>query len=268
MPRVWRRFLCVFYYRPMDTTERFSDRVEDYVKYRPGYPDELIPFLHDAIGLMPTWTVADVGSGTGLLSRLFLDYGNRVFGVEPNAAMRFAGSECLREYGRFHAVGGTAEATTLKGRTINLVAAGQAFHWFDALAARTEFQRILVPGGFAALVWNDRKIDATPFLEQYEALLLSEGIDYAAVNHRNVDAAQLGAFFGAEPFAVQEFQNRQVFDWDGLYGRAMSSSYIPGPGHERHGAFVEKLRGLFDRNAQDGLVAFEYDTRLYYGRLT
>lgn len=252
----------------MDTTERFSDRVEDYVKYRPGYPDTIIPFLHDAIGLMPTWTVADVGSGTGLLSRLFLDYGNRVFGVEPNAAMRFAGSEYLRDYGRFHTVGGTAEATTLKGRTVNLVAAGQAFHWFDPVAARTEFQRILVPGGFVALMWNDRRTDATPFLKEYEVLLLSDGIDYAAVNHRNIDATQLGAFFGTETFGTREFPNRQVFDWDGLYGRAMSSSYIPGPGHECHGAFTEKLHDLFGRHAQDGQVAFEYDTRLYYGRLT
>lgn len=252
----------------MDARERFSDRVEDYVKYRPGYPAAIIPFLRDAMGLMPTWTVADVGSGTGNLSRLFLDYGNRVFGIEPNAAMRFAGSELLREYGRYHAVGGTAEATTLKDRTVNLVAAGQAFHWFDPVAAKVEFSRILVPEGQVALVWNDRRTDATPFLGAYEDLLLSDGIDYAEVNHRNVDGVRLSAFFGAEPYGAEVFANRQSFDWDGLYGRAMSSSYVPGPGHERHAAFTEKLRDVFERYAEDGQVAFEYDTRLYYGRLT
>ncbi len=252
----------------MDAKDRFSDRVENYVKYRPNYPVEIIPFLRDATGLMPTWTVADVGSGTGILTRLFLDYGNRVFGVEPNVAMRMASAQLLREHGRFHPVHGTAEATTLKERTINLIAAGQAFHWFDPERARAEFQRILVPGGSAVLIWNDRKTDATPFLADYDTLLREDGIDYVEVNHRNVDGARLAAFFGPEPCAAQVFPNHQVFDWEGVYGRAMSSSYVPGEGHERHDAFTGRLRALFERYADDGQVTFEYDTRVYYGQLT
>lgn len=251
----------------MDARQRFSDRVEDYIKYRPGYPEQIIPFLRDAVGLAPSWAVADVGSGTGNLARLFLEYGNRVFGIEPNDAMRLAGSQLLHDFGRFHAVLGTAEATTLKEKTVNLVAAGQAFHWFDAERARAEFHRILVPEGPVVLIWNDRKTDATPFLKEYEALLCSDGLDYAEVNHRNVDAARLGAFFGLEPYGAEVFPNQQVFDWDGLYGRAMSSSYVPGKGHERHGAFTKKLRALYERYAACGVVAFEYDTRVYFGRL-
>ena len=251
----------------MDAKERFSDRVENYIKYRPGYPDEVIPFLRDAVGLMPTATVADVGSGTGLLARLFLEYGNRVFGVEPNDAMRNAGSRFLQEHGRFHPIRGTAEATTLKGKTVNLVAAGQAFHWFDPEPAREEFRRILVPEGQVVLIWNDRKTDATPFLAEYDTLLHEEGIDYAEVNHQDVDSARLGAFFGPEPFGTKVFPNRQVFDWDGLYGRAMSSSYVPADGHPNHARFTDRLREVYDRHAAEGTVSFEYDTRVYYGRL-
>jgi len=251
----------------MDSKERFSDRVENYIKYRPGYPDAIIPFLRDEVGLMPTATVADVGAGTGLLARLFLEYGNRVFGVEPNDPMRDAGALLLREYGRYHPVRGTAEATTLKERTVNLVAAGQAFHWFDPVQARAEFQRVLVPEGQVVLIWNDRKTGTTPFLTEYDALLHEEGIDYAQVNHQNVDGARLSAFFGPEPYGAAVFPNRQEFDWDGLYGRAMSSSYVPGEGHPAHGRFTNRLREVFDRYAGDGTVRFEYDTRVYYGRL-
>lgn len=257
----------VLYYTPMDSKERFSDRVDDYIKYRPGYPDGIVSFLRDAVGLMPTATVADVGSGTGLLSRLFLDYGNRVFGVEPNDAMRNAGSLLLSEYGRFHPVRGTAEATTLKEGTVNLVAAGQAFHWFQPEQARVEFQRVLIPEGHVVLIWNDRKADATPFLAEYDALLREEGTDYAEVNHQNVDGERLSAFFRPEPYGAEIFPNRQVFDWDGLYGRAMSSSYVPGEGHPNHARFTERLRDAYERHAVNGSVTFEYDTRVFYGRL-
>jgi len=252
----------------MDAKERFSDRVENYIKYRPGYPQEIIAFLRDAVGLMPAATVADVGSGTGLLARLFLEYGNRVFGVEPNAVMREAGHRLLRAYGRFHPVCGTAEATTLRGKTVNLVAAGQAFHWFDPVQARAEFQRILVPDGQVVLIWNDRKIDATPFLADYDALLREEGTDYNEINHRNVDDVRLSTFFGPEPYGATVFPNRQEFDWDGLYGRAMSSSYVPAEGHPDHTRFTDHLREIYQRHAVADKVTFEYDTCLFYGHLT
>lgn len=154
-----------------DPTERFSNRAEDYVRYRPGYPRAILPPLREDCGLAPESRIADVGSGTGLLGRVFLDDGETVYGVEPNAEMRAAGERSLRGYPRFHSVAASAEATSLAEASVDFIVAGQAFHWFDAQAARREFARILRPGGWVAVLWNERRTDATGFLRAYEALL-------------------------------------------------------------------------------------------------
>src|SRR5215475_4962080 len=110
-----------------DAKQRFSNRVADYIRYRPGYPAEVMPLLQKWCGLHPEHAVGDIGSGTGLLSKLFLDFGNHVFGVEPNADMRSAGEEFLRDYPKFPSVAGSAEATTLPPDVVDFVTAGQAF---------------------------------------------------------------------------------------------------------------------------------------------
>lgn len=114
-----------------DSAERFSGRVADYLKYRPGYPEELLAFLRSECGLVPGSVVADVGSGTGKLAELFLSGGNTVFGIEPNAEMRLAAERLFSGRSGFHSVAGRAEATTLPDSSVDLVAVGQAFHWFD-----------------------------------------------------------------------------------------------------------------------------------------
>ncbi|MEM9906031.1 MAG: class I SAM-dependent methyltransferase, partial [Cyanobacteria bacterium P01_D01_bin.44] len=143
-------------------TQRFSNRVADYIKCRPDYPPTLLAYLTQHGGLTSKQTVADIGMGTGLLTHHFLDHGNRVYGVEPNAEMRSAAVECLHPYAHFHPLDGQAEATTLPPDSVDWVVAGQAFHWFDRPAARAEFERILKPGGRVALVWNDR-LESDPF---------------------------------------------------------------------------------------------------------
>ncbi|MDP8950409.1 MAG: class I SAM-dependent methyltransferase [Actinomycetota bacterium] len=154
-----------------DPTQRFTNRVDHYVKYRPSYPRAALDLLKTECGLTSASLVADVGSGTGILSELFLENGNRVFGIEPNERMRETGERRLGRHPRFTSVAGTAEATTLDGDSVDFVVAGQAFHWFDPERARAEFSRILKPGGWVALVWNLRRKDATPFLAAYERLL-------------------------------------------------------------------------------------------------
>lgn len=246
-------------------TERFSDRVADYVRYRPGYPPELLECLQRNCGLRPQWVVADVGSGTGLLAKIFLENGNRVFGIEPNAAMRAAGEEFLRGLDQFTSQEGRAEATGLPPRSVDLITAGQAFHWFDRRRARAEFERILKPGGWVALVWNER-LTSTPFLADYEQLLHRYSPDYLKVDHRNVEETALDEFFHPGRLRQDTFFMRQQFDWEGVQGRWLSSSYVPAAGQPGHDEMRSELKTIFSRYQQDGLVDWEYKTRVYYGR--
>ena len=248
-------------------TERFTSRVETYAKYRPGYPAEVIELLRSDCGLTPTSIVADVGSGTGIFSELLLKNGNTVIGVEPNEAMRGAAESLLREYLNFQSVNGSAEATTLPNASVDLITAGQAFHWFDARAARDEFVRILKPGGFVALIWNDRRLDSTAFLRNYETLLREYGTDYAKVQEFD-SRDQIASFYAPQSFKQRAFPNRQEFDFTGFKGRVLSASYTPEPGNPRFEPMLKALQDLFDSGEENGIVAFEYDTRVFYGRLS
>ena len=251
-----------------DPTRRFSDRVADYLRWRPSYPAEVLDFLVAQCGLTRDWAIADIGSGTGLLSRLFLDHGNRVFGVEPNREMRAAAEELFAENALFTSVAGSAEETTLAARSVELVGAGQAFHWFDPDRARAEFARILKPGCWATLVWNDRRKTSTPFLRAYEELLLTWATDYREVDHSRLGRAEIESFFGDGGILDVEFDNRQSFDFEGLAGRLLSSSYAPAAGHPSHEPMIEALQSIYDTHQVDGLVTLEYDTRVYLGRLS
>jgi SAM-dependent methyltransferase len=248
-------------------TLRFSSRVENYVRYRPGYPSGVIETLTRECGLTKQSIVADAGSGTGILSELFLKNGNRALGVEPNREMREAGERLLARYPHFTSVDGTAEATTLAGCSVDVVTAGQSFHWFDRARARTEFARILRPRGWVVLVWNDRQTDASSFLREYEELLRQYGTDYATVDHRNVDLPAITAFFSPHSFAQRTFDSQQSFDFEGLKGRLLSSSYAPEPGHPNHQPMVDALRGIFNKHQAGGKVTFAYATLMYFGHV-
>ncbi len=251
----------------IDPTRRFSSRVENYIRYRPGYPPEIIKTLEDECQLNTSCVIADLGSGTGLLAEMFLRRGHRVFGVEPNREMREAGERLLAHYDRFTSVAATAEETTLPDHSVDFITAGQSFHWFDRARVRVEFARILKPGGWVVLVWNERLVSVTPFLVAYEAWVKTYALDYAQVDHRQIDAEALADFFTSRFFRSKTFPNRQLFDFDGLKGRALSSSYVPEQGHPRFVEMMAELERIFRTHAVDGKVGFEYETRLYYGRL-
>jgi SAM-dependent methyltransferase len=250
-----------------DAKTRFSTRVADYIKYRPGYPPEIIDHLRQSIGLSDRWTVADVGAGTGISSAVFLAAGCHVIAVEPNPDMRAAAVELLGRDDRFRAVDGSAEATTLPAAAVDLVVCAQAFHWFDVPVTRREFGRILKPGGQVVLIWNDRNRSATPFAAEYDALLRTYCIDYERVRHDQVPDDRVRAFFAPNAPREVEFPNHQTFDFDGLKGRLMSSSYAPLPGHPNHAPMLRALQDLFDRHQSGGRVTFSYRTRLFYGPL-
>jgi SAM-dependent methyltransferase len=249
-----------------DATSRFSDRVENYVRYRPGYPPEALRSLKEDCGLAPGHVIADIASGTGIWTRMLLENGNRVFGVEPNAEMRAAGERLLASFPKFTSVAGTAEATTLPDASVDFVTAAQAAHWFDREKARPEIARILKPGGWLVLLWNERVTDGTAFLRDYEQLLLTYGTDYAEVRHeRTTDA--VNEFFDPAPYEERRFDLRQEFDYAGVEGRLLSSSYAPGPEQPKCAAMLAELRRIFERHACAGQVAFDYKTRVYFGRL-
>jgi SAM-dependent methyltransferase len=235
-----------------------------YARFRPSYPQQIIETLEHHCGLTRDSIVADIASGTGIFTKLLLEHGNRVFGVEPNVEMRAAGEGFLAAYPNFSSVTGTAEATTLEARSVDFVTAAQAGHWFDRQKSRGEFARILKPGGWAVLVWNERKADSTPFLREYEELLLRYGTDYNEVRHEHT---VVGEFFDPLPFQERTFDLQQIFDYAGVEGRLMSSSYAPAPGHPNHAPMLRELREIFDRHRQNGKVSIEYTTRMFYGRL-
>ena len=250
----------------MKPTERFSRRVDNYVRYRPGYPAEIISQLQKDCGFTRNSIVADVGSGTGFLAKLFLANGNRVFGIEPNREMREAGEQLLRAFPNFVSIAATAEATTLSDASVDFATAGQAFHWFDRSRCRDEFKRILKPAGWVVLAWNDRRTDTTPFLVEYEQLLQTYGTDYSKVDHKQVDAKAFADFFEAAPIR-KSFPTFQTFDLHSLKGRLLSSSYVPEAGEPGYPEMLDSLEQLFKKHALNREVTFEYDTIVYCGQL-
>ena len=250
----------------MNPLDRFSDRVEDYVRYRPGYPSELVETLQTDCGLTKEAVIADIGCGPGNLAALFLENGNTVFGVEPNAAMRAASETALQRFHRFHPIEGCAEATSLPSASADFAVVGQAFHWFEPIATRAEFRRILKAGGWAALIWNERA-GASAFHDDYEAILLRYGTDYQKIRERRRDEESIKRFFEGGELRRGTFAYTQWFDFDGLKGRLLSSSYAPRTGHPSHEPMLNDLRQVFDAHHEAGRVLFQYETTMWYGRL-
>jgi ubiquinone/menaquinone biosynthesis C-methylase UbiE len=249
-------------------TERFADRVDDYIKYRPHYSVEVVQALRQHSGLTPQHEIADIGCGTGLLAKIFLENGNRVIGVEPNANMRRAGEDFLSPFPNFTMVAGSAEDTGLSDQSADFVIAAQAFHWFQPDATRREFARILRSGGWAVLIWHDRDMESTPFLRAYEAFLLQYSTDYTTVAHNKVaNYGALERFFSPDPMQLIVQQTAQHFDLEGLRGRLLSSSYAPREGPQAE-AMLRDLPELFNSYAVDGSVTLDYRTIIYFGHLT
>ena len=246
---------------PTPPTERFSNRVENYQRYRPGYPAGVFSTLEASCGLTAAAVAADVGSGTGILTEELLRRASRVYGVEPNREMRAAGERRLAAYPNFTSVDGTAEATTLANASIDLITAAQCLHWFDLAATAAEFGRILRPGGWVAVMWNDR-VDESAFMQAYRGLLLRYSTDYTQVDHKRITAEVLRGFFRGE-FQVRTFENCQTFDWEGIRGRLLSASYMP----VENSDMIGELQGIFEQHSAGGMVTFGQETTLYWGRV-
>jgi ubiquinone/menaquinone biosynthesis C-methylase UbiE len=244
-------------------TERFSDRAETYAKYRPGYPEEMLQFLEALVA--PPATVADIGSGTGILTRQLLKSGYDVWAVEPNEAMRTAAERRLSGYPACRSIDGTAEATTLEDRAIDLITCAQAFHWFDRGQTRLEFSRILKSDGWIALLWNERQ-EASPINRAYDELLKEMATDYRNVSHRRIAAEDIREFFAPGEVQLRIFANDQTLDCDGFLGRLVSSSYVPNLDQPGHQEIIEAAKKIFAAHQAGGEITFEYETKVYVGR--
>lgn len=244
-------------------TERFSNRVADYVLYRPGYPREIITLLRSELDFREDSVVADIGSGTGISTRMFLENGNRVSGVEPNLAMRRAAEEFLAEFSGFTSVDGTAENTTLDDASVDLIVAAQAFHWFDPEKVGREFRRISKHGGGIALIWNERLVEGNQFHIDYEKFLKEFGTDYEKVRHEQFTRDVLETAFETA-FRQEQFPNSQTLSLKGLRGRLLSSSYIPSPEHHRFPEMIKNLNMLFAEHQKNGKIQVLYKTKVFY----
>jgi len=255
----------------LNTLDRFSNRVDNYIKYRPGYPAELFSFLIKEKILKSDSVIADIGSGTGISAKPFLDNGNVVFAVEPNKEMREAAERIIGSSRNFKSIDGKAESTGLKAGSIDILIAAQSFHWFDRELFRKEAMRVLKPEGFIVIVWNDRLIDETEFLMEYENLLHNFSIDYEIVNHKNLAAKDIRNYFlgfvDNKSFKEASFKNYQEFDFQGLQGRLLSSSYVPTAEHENFEPMNMELQRIYSVHNKEGFVRFEYDTIVYSGKI-
>jgi SAM-dependent methyltransferase len=246
---------------------RFSNRVENYSKYRPAYPVEAIDYLFGDVGFAPGVTVADLGAGTGIFTRILLDRGATVYAVEPNPEMLAQAEHDLAGMDGFTAVQAPAEETGLDSRSVDFITAAQAFHWFDFDGAKREFARILKPGGNAVLIWNDRVTEGDPFCEGYNALLERFVYRYHNLVHKRLKDNDFAALFRDGVFHRAFFNNSQEFDYTGIEGRMLSASYTPLKGEEHYDEMFAGLRDLFERCQSGGKVVLKYETQVFWGEI-
>ncbi|MCX7833564.1 MAG: class I SAM-dependent methyltransferase [Ignavibacteria bacterium] len=249
----------------MNSIERFNNRVNYYLKYRPSYPAKIIDILKEEIGFNETFDIADIGSGTGLLSKLFVNLGNIVYGVEPNDEMREAAEKIFSENYNFISIKGTAENTTLANECVDLITAAQSFHWFNTEQAKNEFKRILRKNGYVVIIFNVRK-NNTPFMKAYNNLQENMNSDYKQVRLENVKRKHISEFFNGKKFIERHLENSQELDFPSLKGRLLSCSYVPLTGQENK-RVIKELKSIFDKYNKKNKVTIEYQTKIYIGKL-
>ena len=250
-----------------DPTKRFSKTVENYEAFRPGYPSEIIDFLTDELSLQSASKIADIGSGTGKLTKLFLENGNPTFAVEPNKEMQLAAGTNFKTFSNFISIDGTAEQTTLKNNSIDFIVAAQAFHWFRPQETRAEFKRILKENGLVLLIWNKRIDGKSSFMKAYNDFLLEWATDYEATSLRKIDHAALTNFYTPNQFHQKDFYHFQTFDFEGLKGRYLSCSYAFDTDHPKHDSAINVLSSIFEQFQENGIVKMWYRTEVYFGKL-
>ncbi len=250
----------------LNSLNRFTGRTANYVKYRPGYPINIIEFFKEELSLTRENIFADIGSGTGIFTELLINNGNTVYAVEPNDEMRLAAENILGKNKNFISINGKAENTTLKNSCVDFITSAQAFHWFDWNKARLEFKRILKENGRVILIWNSRINGASGFMISFEKFVSNYSVDYNQVNHNNINEDVFKKFFSS--YEVKNFSNFQELDFEGLKGRVLSASYMPMEGHPQYEPMIIELERIFNEHKKGRIVKMIYKTDVYYGKLS
>jgi SAM-dependent methyltransferase len=250
----------------MDSISRFNNKVENYIKYRPGYPEEITDFLKKENVLNSKSVVADIGSGTGKLTELFLKNRNEVFGIEPNDEMRLAAEKLFEKYNNFRSVNGKTKNTKLYDNSIDVITAGQSFHWFNNDMTRKEFKRILKPGGCVVLIWNNRSENVSEFMKDFSQLLNNLETDYQEVKHENLNDNDFKRFFGTSNYQIKSYDNSQLINYNSLEGGILSRSYVPTEGRA-YSNMIRELKEIFEKHNIDGKIKIEYKTNIYFSKL-
>jgi SAM-dependent methyltransferase len=245
----------------LSPTKRFSNRVENYVKYRPSYPAAMIPFFEASLGLKQGQRIVDIGSGTGLFAKPLLEQGYAVTCIEPNDDMRRAGEQELGRFAGFTSRKHKGEQTGLRGQSVDLITVAQAFHWMDPMATKKEFNRILKADGHIVLAWNLRQ-HTTAFMKAYHDL--KERYRIEETTARRDDEETLTAFFAPKTMQVQRFENNQLLNFEELKGQLLSASYIPLPGHPLYEEMIASLAELFVTSQQGGVITMVHETKIYW----
>lgn len=251
----------------LNSTKRFGNRVENYAKYRPSYPNEILESINEKMQKKSDYIIADIGSGTGIFSKLLLKTEKIVFGIEPNFEMREYAENYFVENKKFISINGTAENTGLKENSVDLITVAQAFHWFEVEPTKKEFIRIAKDDAYLMLIWNDRKIEKSGFSYEYEEMLKKECSEYSEVSHKNIIDKDIEEFYSPNKVEKIVFSNSQIFNYEELKGRLMSSSYVPVDNKEKMDRILKNLADIFERNSQEGKVKFEYNTTVYMGKI-
>lgn len=247
----------------MNHPDRFTGRAGAYVQGRPGYPAAVLELLTQETRRKNP-RLADIGSGTGILSRAMLERGWTVYGVEPNDDMRREAEFSLKDFSSFHSIPGTAEHTLLPSGTVDMVAAAQAFHWFDAAAFKRECRRILTPEGRAALLWNSRLEDSPIVREEGSIHRLYCPHFHGFSGGLAELTGRIGEFFDHR-FRIFRFPNDLAYTREQYLQRMMSTSYALMEKDERRSSWLDALNGLFDRFEENGRLTVPNETVVYLG---
>lgn len=248
--------------------ERYSSKTDDYAKYRPNFPNEIVEFLYSNDFINSNSIIADIGSGTGRFTRLLLEKGNKVYGVERNDEMRAKAEQLLSQYSNFISIRGSAEETVLTDNTIDLITAAQAFHWFNKEKCLSEFKRIIKKNGKVLILWDDFLTNYNNFSIEYGKVLNKYRIvELGQMEKRFTRTEMISDFFRNNKYETLSFTHEIYQNFNSIKGGALSASFTPKPDEVNYKPFLLELQEVFEKFQSEGKVLTAFQTICYLGKI-